>query len=56
MSFKFKLEEVVGDLGSTLAGEDKHLIPTYGYREVTAGGRNFTTLFNLKETNAQRTV
>lgn len=50
VAFEFKLKEVVGDLCSTLTREDKHLIPTYGYWEVTTGGWDFTALFNLKET------
>lgn len=47
VAFEFKLKEVVGDLCSTLTGEDKHLILTYGYWEVTTGRWDFTTLFNL---------
>lgn len=47
VTFKLKLEEIVGDLGPTLPREDEHLVPTYSYWEVTAGGRNLATLFNL---------
>lgn len=48
VALELKLEEVVGDLGSTLAGEHKHLVPAHGYREVAAGGRDLTALFNLR--------
>lgn len=36
VAFEFKLEEVVGDFGSALAGEHKHLVPADGYGKVAA--------------------
>lgn len=53
VAFELKLEEVIGDLGSTLTREHKHLIPAYGYREVAARWRNLTTLVNLMNTKAE---
>lgn len=50
---EFKLEEVVGDLGSTLTRKHKHLVPAYGYREVAARWRNLTTLIDLMVTKAE---
>lgn len=47
VSVKLELEEVVGDLGSALSREDKHLVSAHGHREVTAGRRDLTTLLNL---------
>lgn len=50
VAFKFELEEIVGDFGSTLTGEHKHLVPADSYRKVATGWRNLTTLVNLKST------
>lgn len=53
VALELKLEEVVGDLGSTLTGKHKHLVPANGYREVTARWRNLTTLIDLMDTKAE---
>lgn len=45
---EFKLEEIIGNLCSTLARENKHLVFANRHGKITAGRRNFTTLFNLK--------
>ena len=44
-----ELEEVVGDLGAALSGEDEHTVSRHGTREVTAGGRDVALLVNLQE-------
>lgn len=54
MPLELKLEEVVGDLGSTLTRKDEHLVPAYGYREVAARRRDLTTLIDLMDTKAER--
>lgn len=51
---ELKLEEVVGDLGSTLTRKDEHLVPAYSYREVAARRRDLTTLIDLMDTKAER--
>ena len=53
MAFELELEEVVGDLGSTLTRKHKHLVPAYGYREVAARWRNLTALIDLMDTKAE---
>lgn len=53
MTFKLKLEKVVGDFGSTLAREDEHLVPAHSYREVTAGWGNLAALLNLHRLSLQ---
>lgn len=53
VSLELKLEEVVGDLGSTLTRKDEHLVPAYGYREVAARWRNLTTLIDLMDTKVE---
>ena len=44
-----ELEEVVGDLGAALSGEDEHAVPRHGAREVAAGRRDVALLVNLQE-------
>ena len=53
MALELKLEEVVGDLGSTLTRKHKHLVPANSYREVAARWRNLTTLLDLMEPKAE---
>lgn len=53
MAFKLKLEEIVGDLGSTLTRKHKHPVPAYSYREVATRWRNLTTLIDLMDTKAE---
>lgn len=53
VAFKLKLKQIIGDFGSTLTGEHKHLIPTYSDREVTARRRNLPTLVNLVDTKSK---
>lgn len=48
VAFEFKLEEIVGDFGSTLTREHKHLVHAYSYRKVATGWRNLTALIDLK--------
>ena len=43
-----ELEEVIGDLGSTLAGEHKHGVSGHGEGKVTAGGRDVAYLAHLQ--------
>lgn len=54
VAFELKLKEIVGDFGSTLTREHKHLVPAYSYRKVATGWRNLATLINLK--NATKEV
>ena len=44
-----ELEEVVGDLGAALSGEDEHIVARHGAGEVTAGRRDVALLMNLHE-------
>ena len=44
-----ELEEVVGDLGAALPGEDEHTVARHGAGEVTAGRRDVALLVNLRE-------
>lgn len=53
MAFKLKLEEIVGDFGSTLTGKHKHLVPAYGHGEIAARRRNLATLGNLMNTRTK---
>lgn len=53
MAFKLKLEEIVGDFGSTLTGKHKHLVPAYGHGEVATRRRNLATLGNLMNTRTK---
>lgn len=53
MPLELKLEEVVGDLGSTLTRKDEHLVPAYGYWEVAARRRDLTALIDLMDTKAE---
>ncbi len=53
VALELKLEQVVGDLGSTLTRKHKHLVPANGYREVTARWRNLTALIDLMDTKAE---
>lgn len=48
MAFELKLKEIVGDFGSTLTREHKHLVLAYSYRKVATGWRNLAALVNLK--------
>lgn len=50
---EFELEEIIGNLRSTLARENKHLVSANSHGKITAGRRNFTTLFNLKDNEVQ---
>lgn len=50
VALELKLEEVVGDLGSALTREHKHLVPAHSYREVAARWRNLATLVDLWKT------
>lgn len=56
MAFELKLEEIVGDFGSTLTREHKHLVPADSYRKVATGWRNLTTLIDLKSTTREKKV
>lgn len=47
---EFKLKEIIGNLCSALAGENKHLVFANSHRKITARRRNFTALLNLKDT------
>ena len=47
-----KLEEVVGDLSATLAGEDKHGVTRDGQRKVAACWRNVTGLVHLHSSHS----
>lgn len=49
VALELKLEEVVGDFGSTLTRKHKHLVPAYGDRKVAARWRNLPTLINLMD-------
>jgi len=53
VAFELKLEEVVGDFGSTLTRKHKHLVHADGYREVAARWRDLTTLIDLIDTKAE---
>ena len=44
-----ELEEIVGDLGAALPGEDEHAVARHGAGEVTAGRRDVALLVNLRE-------
>lgn len=46
---ELELKEIIGNLCSTLAWENKHLVFANSHRKVTARRRNFTTLFDLKD-------
>ena len=53
VALELELEEVVGDLSSTLTRKHKHLVPAYSYREVAARWRNLTTLVDLMDTKEE---
>lgn len=50
---EFKLKEIIGNLCSTLARENKHLVFADSHGKITARRRNFTTLLNLKDNKVQ---
>lgn len=52
VAFKLKLEEIVGNLSSTLTRKYKHLVSAYSHREITTGWWNLTTLVDLMDTKA----
>lgn len=45
-----KLEQVIGDLGATLAREDEHAVPGHSQGKVTAGRGYVPLLVNLDNT------
>jgi len=50
---EFKLKEIIGNLCSTLARENEHLVFANSHGKITARRWNFTTLFNLKDNEVQ---
>lgn len=50
VALELELEEVIGDLSSTLTRKHKHLVSAYSYREVTARWRDLATLIDLMDT------